>query len=397
MTNPIIFHNKGELDIRAVTTFGLSVKETDSPIGYFGTGLKYAVAVLLREGCEIEIFAGQSKYTFGASTDQFRGQDFEKITMEGPTGSMPLPFTLSLGKNWELWQAYRELYCNAKDEGGGVCDKHNQTTPIDGVTQVIVRGDVFAKVHASRNHFINDDTPIFSRNGVDVIPTPGVFLKNIRIADTIYRQPLYGYRFSSDITLTEDRTMKHAGDAERKVIEAIGACDDYELVHSILTAQDGTFEEQITWSAAKPESDVFKSVLIDLYRDHPNKISGEAKALAKTLMGARESVEDITLSPTQQTALDRATSFLAHRGVHIGDYRMRIVRTLGEGVWGQAKSGTIFLSSECFDYGVKCIVATIYEEYLHLSKGYRDFDRGMQNHLFHTIVSLWEEASGEPL
>jgi len=43
---PIIFHNQGELDIRAVTTFGLSVKKNDNPIGYFGTGLKYAIAAL---------------------------------------------------------------------------------------------------------------------------------------------------------------------------------------------------------------------------------------------------------------------------------------------------------------------------------------------------------------
>lgn len=58
----IIFHNPGELDIRAVTTFGLSVKKSDNPIGQFGTGLKYAIAVALRHGCDVEICAGRERY-----------------------------------------------------------------------------------------------------------------------------------------------------------------------------------------------------------------------------------------------------------------------------------------------------------------------------------------------
>ena len=46
----IIFTNQGEIDIRAVTTFGVSVKNDNSAIGMFGTGLKYAIAIILRHG-----------------------------------------------------------------------------------------------------------------------------------------------------------------------------------------------------------------------------------------------------------------------------------------------------------------------------------------------------------
>lgn len=42
-----IFKNAGVIDPRAIATFGVSSKEGASPIGFFGTGLKYAVGVRL--------------------------------------------------------------------------------------------------------------------------------------------------------------------------------------------------------------------------------------------------------------------------------------------------------------------------------------------------------------
>lgn len=143
---PIIFHNQGELDIRAVTTFGLSVKKNDNPIGYFGTGLKYAIAVLLREGCEIEIYSGKTQFKFYSQKDMFRGEECELIFMDGDDADHhQLPFTMALGRNWELWQAYRELYCNALDEDGGVCDKHEDAEGRENFTIINVRGEAFAE------------------------------------------------------------------------------------------------------------------------------------------------------------------------------------------------------------------------------------------------------------
>jgi len=54
----IAFQNDGELDLRLMATFGCSVKETNNPIGFFGTGLKYALAVLLRTGHKVTVHLG---------------------------------------------------------------------------------------------------------------------------------------------------------------------------------------------------------------------------------------------------------------------------------------------------------------------------------------------------
>ena len=61
----VIFENPGEIDPLAIRTFGVSVKEGDNPIGFFGTGLKYALAILLRTGHQVSMQAGELTLAFG--------------------------------------------------------------------------------------------------------------------------------------------------------------------------------------------------------------------------------------------------------------------------------------------------------------------------------------------
>jgi hypothetical protein len=42
----IVFENEGLIDLRSIKTFDVSVKENDSPIGFFGTGLKYTIVAI---------------------------------------------------------------------------------------------------------------------------------------------------------------------------------------------------------------------------------------------------------------------------------------------------------------------------------------------------------------
>ena len=36
----VVFENQGLVDVRAIKTFGVSVKENENQMGFFGTGLK---------------------------------------------------------------------------------------------------------------------------------------------------------------------------------------------------------------------------------------------------------------------------------------------------------------------------------------------------------------------
>src|SRR6185437_6468608 len=114
MVATVVFENRGEIDPIAIRTFGVSVKESENPIGFFGTGLKYALAILLRTKHRITIQSGERVLHVGTREAVVRGERFDLITLDGE----PLGFTTQVGKTWAVWMAYRELYCNARDEGG---------------------------------------------------------------------------------------------------------------------------------------------------------------------------------------------------------------------------------------------------------------------------------------
>ena len=110
----ISFITPTALPIEAATTMGVSVKEADGAIGKFGTGLKYAIAGVLRLGGRLEIDIDGERYTFTARDSDIRGRTFRIIHCNG----QPCGFTTELGKHWEPWQLFRELASNTLDESG---------------------------------------------------------------------------------------------------------------------------------------------------------------------------------------------------------------------------------------------------------------------------------------
>src|SRR5690606_21571397 len=110
----IVFENSGAIDMRAAITLGVSVKTGSNPIGFFGTGSKKAISVILAEGGTITIFSGRTKHEFTTARRKIRGHPFKMIIHNGKE----LQFTTDYGKTWAPWQAFRELYSNVLDEGG---------------------------------------------------------------------------------------------------------------------------------------------------------------------------------------------------------------------------------------------------------------------------------------
>ena len=112
----LYFMNDAHFDPDAMMTFGVSAKSNADAIGYFGTGFKYAVAIILRLGGQITVESGGEIYTFATTTKTIRNKDFDIVTLNGANAG----FTTHLGVNWEPWQAFRELWANCMDEQGTV-------------------------------------------------------------------------------------------------------------------------------------------------------------------------------------------------------------------------------------------------------------------------------------
>jgi hypothetical protein len=90
-----IYSNPGALDLRALTIMGMNAKpNTDSPIGYFGTGLKYAVAIALRHGLTLTIWDGAGTVLEFFTRGRLPRQTFAQCLMR--KRGRPTPGTTSL-------------------------------------------------------------------------------------------------------------------------------------------------------------------------------------------------------------------------------------------------------------------------------------------------------------
>lgn len=398
----IVFTNPGEIDIRSISTFGVSVKEGSNPIGFFGTGLKYAIAVLLRTGHRVTVMSGEKVVQFAVAPQEVRGQSFDFVTMAiGNEQPEPIGFTTELGKHWELWMAYREIACNCKDEGGSSKFESYMVDPMAGHTQIIVQGDEFEGVFANAHQFILADEPVFTSGSLEVRNRPNFkfFYRGVRVADLRARS-LYTYNELSKIELTEDRTVKSHWDMNHRVVAGVLKATNKAFLREVLTAPSDTYEGSLDFHGwgIQPSAE-FLQVVGECVSDRMLKVNGTALNVWKDATKLEFAPREITVTKVQQRSMDRALTFCAQIGFHIRDaYPIKVVESLGDGVLGLAENQTIFIAERVFQIGgTKQLAATLIEEYLHLRHGWRDLTRELQNFLFEKLVSVGEELVGEPL
>lgn len=243
--NKIVFETPGLLDLRAVSMFGINSKpHSENPFGYFGTGLKYAIAILLREGCEVTIVADQKFYHFSVRNESFREKAFGFIFMNDDQ----LPYTTELGKNWKLWQAFRELHSNTIDESGETYCAEQTPRTVRGRTYIIVEGNAFVREFDERfNTFLRDGARTGS--GVQIIDAEShhIFYRGIRVSD-LEKPSALTYNILDQITLTEDRTAKHAYETSNAIKAALVANNDEILLRKALNAENDRLEASFDFS-----------------------------------------------------------------------------------------------------------------------------------------------------
>lgn len=398
----IIFENPGEIDLRSISTFGISVKEGDNPIGFFGTGLKYAIAVLLRTGHRVEIHAGLQVVKFDIQKNAVRGQDFEFITMAvNDEPGAPIGFTTQLGKQWELWMAYREIACNCKDEKGE--GRYADAIPAAevGVTRIVVMGDEFESVFANGHLYILADEPqqkigmteVRNRRGHDL------FYRGVRVMQ-LPKPGLYTYNLNAKLDLTEDRTVKSSWEVGCRISQAVLQSKDEDFIYGVITADNEYFESGLDfhgWGVnASPE---FLRTVGEALSDRMSKVNATAMRVWTEATKQTIAPREIGLTKVQLLSLNRALDFTAKIGFQIrAAYPIKVVESLGDGTLGLAQDGTIYIAEHVFHAGgTKMLASTLIEEYVHLRHGHKDLTRDLQNFLLDHLVSLGEEIAGEPL
>ena len=397
----VIFHNNGEIDHRAFSSFGINVKENNNPIGFFGTGLKYAVAILLRNNCKITVYSGLDKIIFSTKSNDFRGKSFDFVYMTvNDNDPIELGFTTELGKNWEMWGAYREIACNCIDESGTVRPSNFYPDPTRRETFIIIEGKAFYEEYLNRDKIILQSSPIYSARTVEFHPGTSTVLyyRGVRVVNT--DPSLFTYNILAGVTLTEDRTLKEPTYARYEISKAIlSQVTDEKIIEKILLAHKDTYEVMCDfhgWTGV-PVSDAFMNVMKKLVADKLTNINPTAIRVYKERTNTPINPTKITLSKVQLGAFKKSVDFCNFLGYDVEKYDINFVESLGDGCLGMAADGEIFISERVLHQGVKQLTATLIEEYIHLKHGYKDNTYEMQTYLFDKIVSLGEELRGESL
>jgi len=388
----IIFENKGLIDIHAITIMGVSVKQENS-IGYFGTGLKYAIAVLLREGLKITIWRGKEEISFETRAVEIRGKMFDLIYM----GGEKLGFTTELGKNWKIWQAFREIYCNCKDESGVTKSLNDFNGAKDDITKVVVEGEQFEEIYNTRSLYFIETAPdiILRCAEVQKKNSKSLFYKSINVYSE-QEAFLYTWNITTTIGLTEDRTAKYKYELDNRLSTAIAHSTDEEFIESCILAPEGSFEACLKYGLSEKPSNDFISVCAGLYKNFNKDVNRSAINYAKKHADWKSPEEAFKPDELQQSMFARATELLNRAGFGVNKYNIDFIKSLGAGVGGRARNKRITITEAAFGAGTKELAITLLEELWHLEYGYQDETRNFQNFLFTQIGTLIERINKEP-
>ena len=254
----ITLQNNGLLELDLIKTMGVNVKEGDS-IGFFGTGLKYAIAVLLREDVKFSLFIGENEFIFHTEVKRIRGKDFNLCYMTGPSDSIQLAFTTELGKTWKVWQAYRELHSNCLDENGVISKEH--LPPTSETTTFYIEDldftGVFLEPEKTKLFYENEDIQIFEGES-SLLYYNGIRAKDIR-------KSKYTYNLTKPCTLTEDRLICYDSEIKECINKAVVEMAEHspEIMAGIISCEDGWFEAELSMgnnTEVKPTETFIKEV-----------------------------------------------------------------------------------------------------------------------------------------
>ena len=268
--------NDGEISSHALSLMGASTKRGNSgQIGFFGTGNKYALALFLRTGLDVQIFSGERAIEITTKPVSLGENDYQVVCIDGESTSI----TTNMGPTWKIWQAVREVYSNAIDCGGDSISIVDKPSPAAGVTTycIEVNDDIQYVMDNFQKLFSRRRKPLFDIPGYGLIYQNGtgtVYRNGIRCSDGKIKS-MYDYEVGA-VSIGEDRIASISWQVGEKIWGSIFSCDDLNLIESCLSvASDENFLEGVYAQSS--------------YVDFPSSMSATTEAyISRTLIASNE-------------------------------------------------------------------------------------------------------------
>ena len=442
MKKYILIQNDGEIESNSFELIGASTKrDDDTKIGFFGSGLKYSIAYMMRNNISFKVFSGEKELIFTTVPEKLKDQDFNRICIN----NKPTSYTTTMGPTWTKdWFILREIYCNALDESNcQIIREITDINPVFGKTRIYIElTDSLRKVSKEwDNYFSEDRVPIKSLQKVYTSflsasssyqpiqiyeKTEGVlYRKGIRVG--IEEGLLYDYGFDS-ADINEDRTAKKlnalpyaftnlmAGfNSENYVLSILRSgleehpCSEYRAIETtkvsqlfsqewielsknyflVVAERSGKYSEEI--SLTKKEVLLVPQLFAkELKKQLPEVI---ITGIGRTL-GELEMI-DVETTPKMNYLLKDVLKSLNEMKYNVFSL-ISIVEFDDSIILGSANIETkhIYLSKKLFDMGRRELALTIMEENEHIISGKKDETRAFQNHLFSSWLRTMEDFNG---
>jgi len=438
MKKYILIQNEGEIESNSFELIGASTKRNDeTKIGFFGSGLKYSIAFMMRNGIDFKVFSGETELSFTTQKETLKQQNFERICINGK----PTSYTTTMGPTWEhQWFVLREIYCNAIDEGSCQLVKSTEmVSPSSGKTRIYIElTDNLQSVIDNWNAYFTDEREPkvimkdcytsylgakISTQDVKVYKkTKGsLFRKGVMIhSDEKY---LYDYEVDH-ADINEDRTAKQASGMQYAFVSMIAGFKNQDYVLNVLRNSEsaeymairGTTNYSVVsedWvqfsndyllvvreSSAKYAKQIAdspkecfllpSSFALDIKKDRPDIIIlGMGKVIGDM------SMEEIEYTPKMQFLIKEVKASLKEMGYDV-PYEIIPAEFKSDKILGRAdiEGKKIYIADRTFEMGRREIAMTLMEECEHIRSGAEDETRQFQTHIFSQWLKSMEDNNG---
>lgn len=445
MKKYILIQNDGEIETNSFELIGASTKRGDKgKIGFFGSGLKYSIAYMMRNSIDFKIFSGENEMVFTTIDETLKDQVFQRICINGK----PTSYTVTMGATWtEDWFVLREIYCNAIDEG--TCQLVRETEivqPAAGKTRIYV--ELTEKLNALQlewdSYFTEDREPLFVANKIYTCylsseggvteqkvkvlqKTKGVlFRRGIRVSH--HDKMLYDYDVDF-VDINEDRTAKSPNAMTFVFCDLFAQFINEDWVKNVL--RSGKVEKSdVSWeydsidtesrSAYSTEWIRFSNENLLVVEEISGKFSEEiskskrevflipsrlarfmkVKLPAIVILGMGTSVDNTFMTEMEPTAkmsflLKEVLASLSEMKYEV-PYDITVVQFENPDVLGKAdvNNKKIYIGDRTFDMGRREIALTLMEETEHIKAVAMDETRRFQNHIFSQWLTALENQNG---
>lgn len=401
--NYLKISNKGILDVEALTLLGASSKRGDNTkIGQYGSGNKFSLAYLLRNNYEVTIMAGNFQIFLTTKRKKFRDKEFDIILVDGRETSI----TTEFGKDWNLGQAIRELYCNAIDEGEHTMEFVKEITPESEKTSFYIksREEITSYVSNFDDYFAENKKVLFECTFGKILEKTGkglnLYRKGVRCMETD-KTSTYDYDLS-EVLIDENRLVKYTWQVPSLIWNLIYQCTDEQIIKNILNnSHNSNYIECIPSDFESVDS----NLMSEAYKNVIKSIKLAPKSMSELVGSDEKSVTsilpdtiykhatkiidqdidskykatkngfyvEIKLNEKQQEKLNEVLNFFDKNNYTIScnivGARFEKKHDFG---FADLKNNLILISESCLEKDIETIKKTILEHYLSLKHGIKN-------------------------